>query len=87
MEAKGQEVVSLPSKVIIDILDENDNIPEIIITSLSDQIFGGFSARNGCCPFQNTGPGVLEEAVKSPVMSEEMFLSRFLLLLIITTSW
>uniref|UniRef100_A0A480V7F1 Protocadherin gamma-B6 isoform 1 n=1 Tax=Sus scrofa TaxID=9823 RepID=A0A480V7F1_PIG len=38
VEAKDGGGLSTQCKVIIDILDENDNIPEIIITSLSDQI-------------------------------------------------
>uniref|UniRef100_A0A8C3YWE4 Cadherin domain-containing protein n=1 Tax=Catagonus wagneri TaxID=51154 RepID=A0A8C3YWE4_9CETA len=38
VEAKDGGGLSTQCKVIIDILDENDNIPEIIITSLSDKI-------------------------------------------------
>nr|CAI9688950.1 unnamed protein product [Rangifer tarandus platyrhynchus] len=41
VEAKDGGGLSSQCKVIIDILDENDNIPEIIITSLSDQILEG----------------------------------------------
>ncbi|XP_021572964.1 protocadherin gamma-B7 [Carlito syrichta] len=38
VEAKDRGSLSAQCKVIIEILDENDNSPEIIITSLSDQI-------------------------------------------------
>ncbi|XP_037364983.1 protocadherin gamma-B7 isoform X9 [Talpa occidentalis] len=38
VEAKDRGSLSTRCKVIIEILDENDNSPEIIITSLSDQI-------------------------------------------------
>ncbi|XP_049729854.1 protocadherin gamma-B6 isoform X16 [Elephas maximus indicus] len=38
VEAKDGGGLSTPCKVIIEILDENDNSPEIIITSLSDHI-------------------------------------------------
>ncbi|XP_012583230.1 PREDICTED: protocadherin gamma-B7 [Condylura cristata] len=38
VEAKDRGSLSTRCKVIIEILDENDNNPEIIITSLSDQI-------------------------------------------------
>ncbi|XP_019280020.2 protocadherin gamma-B7 isoform X13 [Panthera pardus] len=38
VEAKDRGSLSTQCKVIIEVLDENDNIPEIIITSLSDQI-------------------------------------------------
>ncbi|XP_058142006.1 protocadherin gamma-B7 isoform X16 [Dasypus novemcinctus] len=38
VEAKDRGSLSTQCKVIIEILDENDNSPEIIITSLSDQI-------------------------------------------------
>ncbi|KAL4822885.1 hypothetical protein H8958_013950 [Nasalis larvatus] len=38
IEAKDRGSLSTRCKVIIEVLDENDNSPEIIITSLSDQI-------------------------------------------------
>ncbi|KAM7140568.1 protocadherin gamma-B7 isoform 16-T16 [Molossus nigricans] len=38
VEAKDRGSLSTRCKVIIEVLDENDNSPEIIITSLSDQI-------------------------------------------------
>uniref|UniRef100_A0A8D1H1X0 Protocadherin gamma subfamily A, 4 n=1 Tax=Sus scrofa TaxID=9823 RepID=A0A8D1H1X0_PIG len=38
VEAKDRGSLSTQCKVIIEVLDENDNSPEIIITSLSDQI-------------------------------------------------
>ncbi|XP_045407006.1 protocadherin gamma-B7 isoform X15 [Lemur catta] len=38
VEAKDRGSLSTQCKVIIDVLDANDNSPEIIITSLSDQI-------------------------------------------------
>ncbi|XP_058918822.1 protocadherin gamma-B7 isoform X29 [Kogia breviceps] len=38
LEAKDRGSLSTQCKVIIEVLDENDNSPEIIITSLSDQI-------------------------------------------------
>uniref|UniRef100_A0A8C4MIM4 Protocadherin gamma subfamily B, 7 n=1 Tax=Equus asinus asinus TaxID=83772 RepID=A0A8C4MIM4_EQUAS len=38
VEAKDRGSLSTQCKVIIEVLDENDNLPEIIITSLSDQI-------------------------------------------------
>nr|AAH66823.1 Pcdhgb7 protein [Mus musculus] len=38
VEAKDRGSLSSQCKVIIEVLDENDNRPEIIITSLSDQI-------------------------------------------------
>ncbi|KAM8764463.1 protocadherin gamma-B7-like [Rhynchonycteris naso] len=38
VEAKDRGSLSTRCKVIIEVLDENDNIPEIIITFLSDQI-------------------------------------------------
>ncbi|XP_057588680.1 protocadherin gamma-B7 isoform X11 [Hippopotamus amphibius kiboko] len=38
IEAKDRGSLSTQCKVIIEVLDENDNSPEIIITSLSDQI-------------------------------------------------
>ncbi|KAM5299396.1 protocadherin gamma-B7-like [Ctenodactylus gundi] len=38
VEVKDQGALSTQCKVIVDILDENDNSPEIIITSLSDRI-------------------------------------------------
>ncbi|XP_037658058.1 protocadherin gamma-B7 isoform X23 [Choloepus didactylus] len=41
VEAKDRGSLSTQCKVIIEILDENDNSPEIIITSLSDQILEG----------------------------------------------
>lgn len=79
VEAKDGGGLSSQCKVIIDILDENDNIPEIIITSLSDQILEVLY-QEWLLPFSKHRTGILEETVKSPVMSEEMFLSRFLLL-------
>ncbi|XP_036281183.1 protocadherin gamma-B7 isoform X10 [Pipistrellus kuhlii] len=38
VEAKDRGSLSTQCKIIIEVLDENDNSPEIIITSLSDQI-------------------------------------------------
>ncbi|XP_060035746.1 protocadherin gamma-B7 isoform X3 [Erinaceus europaeus] len=38
IEAKDRGSLSTQSKIIIDVLDENDNSPEIIITSLSNEI-------------------------------------------------
>uniref|UniRef100_A0A287AWH9 Cadherin domain-containing protein n=1 Tax=Sus scrofa TaxID=9823 RepID=A0A287AWH9_PIG len=57
VEAKDGGGLSTQCKVIIDILDENDNIPEIIITSLSDQILED-SPQEWLLPSSKHGPGL-----------------------------
>ncbi|XP_006891263.1 PREDICTED: protocadherin gamma-B7 [Elephantulus edwardii] len=47
VEAKDRGSLSTQCKIIIEVLDINDNSPEIIITSLSDQIL------------ENSGPGMV----------------------------
>ncbi|XP_004381171.2 protocadherin gamma-B7 isoform X1 [Trichechus manatus latirostris] len=53
VEAKDRGSLSTQCKIIIDVLDKNDNIPEIIITSLSDQIL------------ENSRPGMVVALLKT----------------------
>ncbi|XP_014650629.1 PREDICTED: protocadherin gamma-B7 isoform X11 [Ceratotherium simum simum] len=53
VEAKDRGSLSTQCKVIIEVLDENDNSPEIIITSLSDKIL------------EDSGPGMVVALFKT----------------------
>ncbi|XP_062044945.1 protocadherin gamma-B7 isoform X14 [Lepus europaeus] len=53
VEAKDRGSLSTQCKVIVDVLDVNDNSPEIIITSLSDQIL------------ENSAPGMVVALFKT----------------------